>query len=48
MSSLLLLCLNDMKLAMPDFLEAITKDPALDTVVRETPGGGFTFSVRKG
>ncbi|HWR54332.1 MAG TPA: hypothetical protein VN428_24710, partial [Bryobacteraceae bacterium] len=38
---------NDMKLAMPDFLEAITKDPELETEVRETAGGGFTFSVRK-
>lgn len=38
---------NDMKLAMPDFLNAITTNPALETTVRETPGGGFTFSLRK-
>ncbi|HWR49557.1 MAG TPA: class I SAM-dependent methyltransferase [Bryobacteraceae bacterium] len=37
---------NDMKLAMPDFLEAITENPDLETAVRETAGGGFTFSVR--
>jgi hypothetical protein len=39
---------NEFERRMPDFLEAITKNPKLDTKITRTPTGGFSVSTVNG
>ncbi len=38
---------NEFEAQQPDFLKAITSDPRLETTIRKTDGGGFSFSVKR-
>jgi hypothetical protein len=38
---------NEMERYMPDYLEAVTKDPNLETKIQHTPGGGVAISLKR-